>query len=137
MKRLIFPIVLAASILALGACKTVAPKSEEQKVIEILMSKAEPEEEQPAEPMFDAAPVYPFYFILSWEANPPEDNVTGYNLYLGEETLNYVAKIPLPNITEQKVMNNHPVTYCAVAAVNAVSEGPLSDEIAYVRHPIP
>jgi len=130
-------IILCLAVLP--ACRTVAPKKDclkedcpPRETAEAIFEKLQTKAAAPApEPSWYE--VYPFHFTLEWDANPPEDQVLGYYLHLGEQTLNYVAKIRLPNVTEQRVLNNHPVTYCAVSAFNSVGEGEISDEAVYVR----
>lgn len=70
---------------------------------------------------------------LDWNANPPSDNVTNYILYMGTQSGTYEAKIVLGNQTSVQVIKNHPVTYCAISAVNRNGESPKSSEVSFIQ----
>jgi len=69
---------------------------------------------------------------LTWQ--PPADNggspITGYKIYYGTSAGNYTTSITVGNITSYTITNltNGQKYYFAVSAINAVGEGPKSNE---------
>ena len=77
-------------------------------------------------------------YTLSWTA-PATGAVTGYNIYMGERSSVvgddgrdlslYAGHIALGNQLSVQVFLNHPTTYFSITAVNAIGEGPPSNEL--------
>ena len=74
------------------------------------------------------------FVVLEWDPNPAGDHVTNYILYMGTQSHSYPAKLVLGNQTSVGILNNHPITYCALTAKNAVGESPKSAEVSFT-HP--
>ena len=66
---------------------------------------------------------------LAWDANPSEDNVTGYNIYRGASSGSYSLFKSLGVVTSATISIGGGVWYLALTAVNANGESGFSNEI--------
>lgn len=77
-------------------------------------------------------------FTLSWDP-PTTGDATSFNIYMGEVSAVvegggrrlglYSGRVALGNQPSVQVFLNHPRTYFTITAVNALGEGPPSNEL--------
>ncbi len=82
-------------------------------------------------------------FTLSWDP-PATGDAIGYNIYMGEVSAVvegggrslglYAGHVALGNQLSVPVFLNHPRTYFTITAVNAVGEGPPSNELVLMMN---
>jgi hypothetical protein len=78
--------------------------------------------------------------LITWDANPPVDLVTSYNVFCGTVTGTYNAPV---NVTiTQAACSQVSITtigqkYCAITAVNSIGESGLSGEAPFTLLGLP
>lgn len=77
---------------------------------------------------------------LSWNSNPPEEQVTGYKLYIGTNSRVYDVSVDVSNTTTAIIDITAPRVpyYFAVVAYDVDHlESPFSEEVSYTWKPRP
>lgn len=86
----------------------------------------------PTFPLVEPAPVTAT-FTLTWD-NSPDQSVTGYNLYWGKASGDYIGHVSVANPPASiQVLweNDEDVFYFAVTATNAFAESDFSNEVSF------
>jgi hypothetical protein len=69
---------------------------------------------------------------FAWDPNPAEQNVTSYNLYVGDESRNYGEPYAITEGTTLETNIESGTKYIAVTAVNENGESDFSDELVLI-----
>jgi hypothetical protein len=69
---------------------------------------------------------------LAWDANPANENVAGYKLYLGAAPYQWAGSVDVGNVTDYIFTNVQSSTYFAATAYNEYGESDFSNVVHYV-----
>ena len=91
--------------------------------------------------LFSATGLFASSVKLTWDANPPEDNITGYKIYWNTVSQDYSEVIPdtFGDRTEHVIINLQPGTtyYFVASAYNDAGESAFSTEISLTTSEVP